>query len=410
MSRINKKQTTTNSLRNQISSLNMSLHNKSQLNETTHDIFSVYKNKDSQSPLEKKKKKVVEESDEKQELMTYLIQKRKLARKMKKMKQKKNPNVKKTNQKTPGNNNQLIKTRNEQRRLKLKKINKESKKKLKKRFNIFNQVSVKNKPLLDMFKNSKNLSENWKFFLTLKCEKIFPNDLLNINSLTENLQNYLDNIPFPVNEDKEDLIQETKTVRRFNGDVIKTEKAPQKALDNVKNEDLSSSRKQEMIQKRKEFLQSLHIKESQYEESKKETEDFMLKINKEVEELKKRNLKESGKEAKEEIKEVPSEKISDELSKQIQERIINFNLKTFDKFSLYNIMKFWFDNREALKEKMKKLPNYKEATEKKEIEEKEKKRQQKASTVKYIYTTPSDEVRKIIPFCSKKYTIQKKDV
>jgi hypothetical protein len=41
--------------------------------------------------------------------------------------------------------------------------------------------------------------------------------------------------------------------------------------------------------------------------------------------------------------------------------------------------------------------------------EPEKKIQEKAVNVKYVYTSPSEDIKKIIPFASKKYTIQKKE-
>ena len=39
----------------------------------------------------------------------------------------------------------------------------------------------------------------------------------------------------------------------------------------------------------------------------------------------------------------------------------------------------------------------------------EKKKPEKAVNVKYVYTSPSEDIKKIIPFASKKYTIQKKE-
>jgi hypothetical protein len=51
------------------------------------------------------------------------------------------------------------------------------------------------------------------------------------------------------------------------------------------------------------------------------------------------------------------------------------------------------------------------ARNKKEVnnEIKEKVGNNRSINVKYIYTNPSDEIKKIIPFASKKYIIQKKD-
>ena len=57
-----------------------------------------------------------------------------------------------------------------------------------------------------------------------------------------------------------------------------------------------------------------------------------------------------------------------------------------------------------------KNPNYRVMIrEKKEVEEKERKKVTKAVNVKHIYTSPSEDIKKIIPFAAKKYTIQKKD-
>ena len=101
--------------------------------------------------------------------------------------------------------------------------------------------------------------------------------------------------------------------------------------------------------------------------------------------------------------------LTPEENEKIKERVINFTLKSFDKFSLENVLKYWIDHRQELKSKIMLNPNYRSVTEKKDIEEKERKKHQKAVNVKHIYTSPNEEIKKIIPFCSKKYTIQKKD-
>ena len=137
----------------------------------------------------------------------------------------------------------------------------------------------------------------------------------------------------------------------------------------------------------------------------------MAKLQEDIKNIKKKNYRniEDNKAIIEEESKINEMMLTPEENEKIKERVINFTLKSFDKFSLENVLKYWIDHRQELKSKIMLNPNYRSVTEKKDIEEKERKKHQKAVNVKYIYTSPNEEIKKIIPFCSKKYTIQKKD-
>ena len=95
---------------------------------------------------------------------------------------------------------------------------------------------------------------------------------------------------------------------------------------------------------------------------------------------------------------------------EIKDRVVNYTLKLFDKFSLYNTLKFWMEKRKEIARILKENPEWNKSN-KKEVhtEIKEKVGNNRSVNVKYIYSNPSDEIKKIIPFASKKYIIQKKD-
>ena len=314
--------------------------------------------------------------------------------------------------------NPKIKTYNEIKRLKRKKAKKEQKKKQKElKFNIFSENTFASK-IIPSFEPYNNSTQNWENFLSEKIEKTFPIYSININSLTKNVESYMHNFKIEKIDisQKENLIN---NIYHFNGDVIKTEqkkkveiKAKKPTTDKGDVEDFDKIKKdKEFIKMQQELLEELNKKEQGLEKSKISTDEFLAKLQEDMKNIKKKNYRniEDNKAIIEEESKINEMLLTPEENEKIKERVINFTLKSFDKFSLENVLKYWIEHRQELKSKIMLNPNYRSVTEKKDIEEKERKKHQKAVNVKHIYTSPNEEIKKIIPFCSKKYTIQKKD-
>jgi hypothetical protein len=71
---------------------------------------------------------------------------------------------------------------------------------------------------------------------------------------------------------------------------------------------------------------------------------------------------------------------------------------------------YYVDKRENLKQKVLIYKNQKDDKKDQSQENDDKKKKNRKETkVKEIYSKPSDAIQKIIPFCSKKYTVQKND-
>jgi len=160
-------------------------------------------------------------------------------------------------------------------------------------------------------------------------------------------------------------------------------------------------------------LKSLNKNEKLYEDNNKEANEFVDKLNeyhnyfenKDFDKIKSSVLKvDEGEEGS--IKKLYDPNMHDE----IKDRVVNYTLKLFDKFSLYNTLKFWMEKRKEIARILKENPEWNKSN-KKEVhtEIKEKVGNNRSVNVKYIYSNPSDEIKKIIPFASKKYIIQKKD-
>ena len=313
-----------------------------------------------------------------------------------------------------------VKTYNELKRLKRKKVKKEIKKKQKQqKVNFLTEESILQKqPSIDIFNEMKET--NWETYLDSQLQKIFPAYSLNTNSLCKNLVNYM--TPFEI-EKVDDTIREKrlKEITHYNGTVMKTEVKLEKKKTILKKQKTEGDSNQmedidkmlndpELIKKQQELLDVLNKKEAVLEKNKVSTDEFLQKIKEDVDKIKNKRYRSLEPGVGKEESKNEEEKLTPEENDQIKERVINFTLKSFDKFSLEKILTFWAHHKDEIKVAMMKNPNYRVMIrEKKEVEEKERKKVTKAVNVKHIYTSPSEDIKKIIPFAAKKYTIQKKD-
>jgi len=301
--------------------------------------------------------------------------------------------------------------------LKRKKHKKEQKKKLKKQkvnFLLNKQEKIKEELENEEF---EKLNSDWKNFLSLKISENFPHNSLNTNLLTKKLDDYINNIlnlkENQINENYEniDKILNFDNSKQYETDESKLiNKEDIESIDEkISNNQLIEKRK---LNEKKELLKKLNEKEKIYEDNNKEASEFVDKLNeyhnyfdkKDYASIKKSVLK--VEEDDENLKDFTDPNIQDE----IKDRVVNYTLKLFDKFSLYNTLKFWMEKRKEIGKLLKENPEW-NARNKKEVnnEIKEKVGNNRSINVKYIYSNPSDEIKKIIPFASKKYTIQKKD-
>ena len=313
-----------------------------------------------------------------------------------------------------------FKTQYEINMLKRKKHKKEQKKKLKRQkvnFLLNKQEKIKEDLENEEF---EKLNSDWKNFLALKISENFPHNSLNTNLLTKKLDDYLNNIlnlkenQINNNNDKLDIIENFDNSKQYYTDESKL--INKEEIESI-NEKISNDNKNQLIEKRKlnekkELLKKLNENEKKYEDNNKEASEFVDKLNeyhnyfdkKDYDNIKKSVLK--VEEDNNNLQEFSDPEIQDE----IKNRVVNYTLKLFDKFSLYNTLKFWMEKRKEIGRLLKENPEW-NARNKKEVnnEIKEKVGNNRSINVKYIYTNPSDEIKKIIPFASKKYTIQKKD-
>ena len=331
--------------------------------------------------------------------------------------------IKKENDKKKQKNKKKseFKTQYEINVLKRKKHKKEQKKKLKKQkvnFLLNKQEKINVEIENEQF---EKLNTDWKNFLALKIAENFPNNSLNTNLLTKKLDDYINNIlNLKENKINENIDNIDKILNFDNSKQYYTDEIELKNKEEIEsqNDDISNNNINLLIEKRKlnekkELLKKLNKNEKSYEDNNKEANEFVDKLNeyhnyfenKDFDKIKSSVLKvDEGEEGS--IKKLYDPNMHDE----IKDRVVNYTLKLFDKFSLYNTLKFWMEKRKDIARLLKENPEWNKIS-KKEVhtEIKEKVGNNRSINVKYIYSNPSDEIKKIIPFASKKYIIQKKD-
>lgn len=99
---------------------------------------------------------------------------------------------------------------------------------------------------------------------------------------------------------------------------------------------------------------------------------------------------------------------------KIKERVINYTLQTDTVFTLKRVVEFWISNCDKLiDKKAKKVKDkpaiYDDHDNDDHKPEKVINKWKKKEVIEHIYSTPSEEILNIIPFCSKKYTILTKN-
>ena len=272
-----------------------------------------------------------------------------------------------------------VKTYNELKRLKRKKVKKEIKKKQKQqKVNFLTEESILQKqPSIDIFNEMKET--NWETYLDSQLQKIFPAYSLNTNSLCKNLVNYM--TPFEI-EKVDDTIREKrlKEITHYNGTVMKTEVKLEKKKTILKKQKTEGDSSQmedidkmlndpELIKKQQELLDVLNKKEAVLEKNKVSTDEFLQKIKEDVDKIKNKRYRSLEPVVGKEESKNEEEKLTPEENDQIKERVINFTLKSFDKFSLEKILTFWAHHKDEIKVAMMKNPNYRVMIrEKKEVE------------------------------------------
>ena len=96
----------------------------------------------------------------------------------------------------------------------------------------------------------------------------------------------------------------------------------------------------------------------------------------------------------------------------INQRMLAFKTKVYDKLDLKRIVQYWFDSRAFISTKLndRKSSSYNKIDNIKKTKEKDDKKTEKYETnVKYDYKKPDNDLLKIIPFCNNIFSIQKSD-
>jgi len=221
--------------------------------------------------------------------------------------------------------------------------------------------------------------------------------MINRNALVKNIEKIIDGVKIR-KLDEEEIEKNLNEIINYDNQLIEPEEEKSEEIETINKQPIGNY--QDTIEKRKQLYKSMKDNEKKYIQSQKETKDFLEAIKNYKDEMAKRHINK--------IYKIPFQEINENLTTidedRIKERIINFNLKTFDTFNLKKIIEFWKNKSEQVI--IKKDDNQDININTKETE---KKKQEKAINVKYVYTTPSEDIKKIIPFASKKYTIQKKE-
>ena len=379
------------------------------------DIFEIYqideKDEDMETKINEAKKKAqsrneeiaIKADSEKILLFEELSKRRRNRRKKENKKRKKKKNN--IEEEEYINNDEEEEINNEERKVgkkkKKKKTIKKKKKIKKKKINTNFLLDDTNKYKINQDEEEKEKEEDffttWKHVLEKKIISIFPPNMINRNALVKNIQKIIDGVKIKKLEDEE-MENNLKEIINYDNTIIEPEQEKLEESEIINKEPIGNY--QATIDKRKQLYKSMKDNEKSYTQNQKETKDFLEAIKKYKNDLSKRHINR--------IEQFEFDDIKGELTNndedRIRERIINFNLKTFDTFNLEEIIKFWMKKSEKIK-------NIKDDNHDMNIntKEPEKKKQEKVVNVKYVYTSPSEDIKKIIPFASKKYTIQKKE-
>ncbi len=379
------------------------------------DIFEIYqidgKDEDMEEKINDAKKKaqsrneeIAIKADSEKILLFEELSKRRRNRRKKENKKRKKKNKIIEEEEEEINYDDDEEKNNEERKVRKKKKKKKTikkKKKKKKKTSTNFLLDDPNKYKLNQDEEEKEKEDDffttWKHVLEKKIISIFPPNMINRNALVKNIQTIIDGVKIRKLDDEE---MENNLNEIIDYDNIKIEPEVEKLEETEIINKQPIGNYQETIDKRKQLYKSMKKNEKKYNKSQKDTKDFLEAIKKYKNEMSKRHINR--------IYQIPFKDNNKTLNineeDRIKERIINFNLKTFDTFNLEEIIKFWKKKSKAIKIKEDDNQDMNINT-----KEPEKKIQEKAVNVKYVYTSPSEDIKKIIPFASKKYTIQKKE-
>ena len=297
------------------------------------------------------------------------------------------------------------KAKNQQNMQKSKKAKREEKKQLYFKSNFLTNESYLKQQPYETNETKSELDSKWSEVLENKIKEIFLPNLINTNLLTRSLQHF-------INENKPKINKAIIELNENEEENIKKFLPNEEDANENNNLDKKVNKREDRIRiEKKKLLEELNKNEDKYKHNLNETKDFLEIMDKDMKKFKNKQYNEIVKKNDEDYFE--SHKINDEDEKKnditVKERIINYTMR-LNQFSLVKIVTFWKENIPKLKEQLKKDPNYKaNPQEKKNFNDKEITKQPKAVNVKHIYSEPSEEIRKMIPFCPKKFTIQKKD-
>ena len=380
------------------------------------DIFDIYqidgKDEDMEAKINEAKKKAQSRNEEiaiKADSEKILLFEE-LSKRRRNRRKKENKNKKKKKKEIIEEDDEIKKDdedeekKNEERKIGKKKKNKKSikkKKKKKKKNNINFLLEDPNQYKINEEEEEKEKEEDffttWKHVLEKKIISIFPPNMINRNALVKNIEKIIDGVKIR-KLDEEEKEKNLNEIINYDNQLIEPEEEKSEEIETINKQPIGNY--QDTIEKRKQLYKSMKDNEKKYIQSQKETKDFLEAIKNYKDEMAKRHINK--------IYKIPFQEINENLTTidedRIKERIINFNLKTFDTFNLKKIIEFWKNKSEQVI--IKKDDNQDININTKETE---KKKQEKAINVKYVYTTPSEDIKKIIPFASKKYTIQKKE-
>lgn len=226
----------------------------------------------------------------------------------------------------------VIKKRSDQY-LKLKKINKQLKKRSKLKTNFL---------LVDSYINEadKNVM-SYIIDPRLRLEELLKRDFSGINIsanyINKSFVNMLNEVVY-FNVDKETAMNELNELKGFDGRLLYKHEAdlnPQNSKMNITKEERKESSVKEMLVN----LAIMKRKVETLEATKENIAEFIhkMKLSKDMMEMNHFKL----------VKDIPTvqieenEKLSVEETRKIKQRLINFTMKTFDKFSIEEIISFW---------------------------------------------------------------------
>jgi hypothetical protein len=302
--------------------------------------------------------------------------------------------------------------------LKLKKINKQLKKRKKSNYNFLSNQKLVTKKLLDI---SEVYSNDWKFVLELQIKRILEakKNFLNIENVTNHIKNminqtnFIDELPNEVQnsnlyklslfngEEYKDMLNYSKNISEIQDTTLKQNDNEKKLL--VLREKLLNLKKQNNnLEDTKGVMKSiLNMKEHQPNNNALLSNRRNTEASQEIELNNKINLG-----------------LNDKMN--IKQQIVNYSKNIYENFDLKYVILYWIKN--AYSDEFKKRLNNnispkklkKEDETKKQIEQKvtpslEEIKKAKDINLKPTYAQPSDNIKKLLPFCNNIYTVQKNE-